>query len=403
MRRYILNASLLLCLFLTKFIAEAKYPFSFIKKPRKKRRDNSKQQIKQVGSTHTKTKDLALQYSFIDGDIPLTRSTASSDALCVAICNPELLQRCHFDRACLLSNHHNKHPLQPPHPQEHQSSQSKSPPTPLPTCLQQCTSNAIHTVDLTALRKAQLLIINTIKRKSKQQIDSSMHTKLTNKKFLWATVIVRNSAQKLIEWIVHHFLLGVQHFLVYDNVSVDNLQAALQPFVQASVVTLIPNVRDLMQIKAYNHALQHAKQRSVQWLMMMDVDEFIMTSTTNTLLELLFTHTHTVGAVQLQWQLIVPPSPRGFLFKPANITYLELLTDSFAAKGYTHPKCSTKSIVKVDATSEVHVHYGKFPNISHTSLSASASTPRTAARLVPVRGIDVFGRPIDTPWAQKPW
>jgi hypothetical protein len=279
-----------------------------------------------------------------------------------------------------------------------------------------CSSNATNTVDIATLKKAQLTKINTIKRTNKLPINARINTKLNNKKFFWATVIVRNSAQKLVEWIIWHFLMGVQHFLVYDNVSVDNVREALKPFIQANLVTLIPNVRDFMQIQSYNDALQRAKRRDVHWLMMMDVDEFIMTATTNTLLDLLFSHsmTSTIGAVQLQWLFIVPPQ-KGFLYKPLNSTFLELLTNDFNAQGYTHPKCSTKSIVKVAATTTAHVHYSKFMNItSPTSNTAAATTTATTAATsdssavsesgsVQVHGIDVFGRPIDSPWALKPW
>ena len=209
-------------------------------------------------------------------------------------------------------------------------------------------------------------------------------------RYLWATVIVRNSAQKLIEWIVWHFLMGVQHFLVYDNVSVDNTIEVLKPFIRASVVTLIPYVRDMMQIQSYNNALQRSKHRNVHWLMMMDVDEFVMTSDDHTLLDVLFSldNNSTVGSLQLQWEFIVPPK-RGHLTKPVDMTYIELLMNGFKAKGYTHPKCTTKSIVKVDVTAEAHVHYGKF---EHQTKENSF-----------IHGSDIFGRTVDSPWAQKPW
>jgi hypothetical protein len=344
----------------------------------------SKHHYAQETAAFTQSRDHSLQYSLIDEDVPATRSTASSDTLCAAICHPSLLETCNFDSACL-----NKLSLQ----KDFQ----------LSICLKLCTSNATNTVDIATLKKSQLTAINTFKR-SKKSIDSRIQTKLNNKKFLWATAIVRNSAQKLLEWIVWHFLMGVQHFLIYDNASVDNIASALKPFIEANIVTMIPNVRDIMQIKAYNHALHTAKLRKVHWLMLLDVDEFVMTSTTHSLLDLLLNHslTPTVGAVQLQWQLLVPPK-RGFLFKPLNITFLELLSDNFAMEGYTHPRCSTKSIVKVDLTVEAHVHHGKFyQNISATDSSFSPTSSSGAAG-GSIRGIDVFGRPVDSPWAKKPW
>ena len=129
----------------------------------------------------------------------------------------------------------------------------------------------------------------------------------------------------------------------------------------------------MMQLKAYNHAMQKGKEKNVQWMMILDVDEFIMTSGNTSLLSSLFSHTMTptVGALQLHWQFIVPPS-KGFLYKPQDMTFLELLTQGFRSRGYSHPRCTTKSIVKVASAVETHVHYSKFRNITSVGRRARA-------------------------------
>ena len=381
-----MNLHLVLLVLFSITITESDGAFSFFgKKPQSEGviQQQQKKSTSVLSTTPVHTRDNSLQYSLLNGDIPPVRSTESSDTLCAAICNRDVLKTCHFDSTCIR-----KHTPSIPY----SSTQQKATHASSITCSKLCSSSATNTVDIAALKKYQLKVIVTNKRKQKY-INSNIQSKISNKKYLWATVIVRNSAQKLVEWIIWHFLMGVQHFIVFDNVSVDNINEAMKPFVKANIVTVISNVRDMKQLSAYNHALQLSKRRGVHWLLMMDVDEFIMTSSSNSLLEVLFSHSTNpaIGAIQLQWQFVVPP-PKGFLFKPLNVTFLELLTNGFTTDGYSHPRCSTKSIVKVESALEAHIHYSKFQNI----------TTRGEVE-VHVRGIDIFGRPIESPWARKPW
>jgi hypothetical protein len=48
----------------------------------------------------------------------------------------------------------------------------------------------------------------------------------------------RDAAPYLAEWVEFHLLLGVEHFYLYNNNSVDDYKGALEPYIRAGVVSL---------------------------------------------------------------------------------------------------------------------------------------------------------------------
>ena len=91
---------------------------------------------------------------------------------------------------------------------------------------------------------------------------------------LAAVTIVRDDAPYIKEWLDYHLLAGVDHFVIYDNESSDNLQEILQPYIDKKVVTLLDYPQVNRQLEAYNDAVRYFKYffRRVVFL---DVDEFI--------------------------------------------------------------------------------------------------------------------------------
>ena len=91
---------------------------------------------------------------------------------------------------------------------------------------------------------------------------------------LAAVTIVHNEAPYIKEWLDYHLLAGVDHFLIYDNDSGDNLREVLQPYVDKKVVTLIPYPKVNRQIESYNDAIRYFKYYCRR-MAFIDVDEFI--------------------------------------------------------------------------------------------------------------------------------
>ena len=91
---------------------------------------------------------------------------------------------------------------------------------------------------------------------------------------LVAVTIIRDEAPYMKEWLDYHLLAGVDHFLIYDNDSLDNLQEILTPYVDKKLVTLIPYPKIHRQLEAYNDAVRYFKF-FCRRMTFIDVDEFI--------------------------------------------------------------------------------------------------------------------------------
>ncbi len=87
----------------------------------------------------------------------------------------------------------------------------------------------------------------------------------------------------------HRRVTGAAHFLLFDNGSVDEPQAVLEPWISAGVVTLLDCPHPFAcgaQSKAYEHALRWGAGRS-RWLAFIDIDEFLFSPTGESVSELL--------------------------------------------------------------------------------------------------------------------
>lgn len=92
--------------------------------------------------------------------------------------------------------------------------------------------------------------------------------------------IFQQEGPYLKEWIEFHKLVGVQHFYLYNNFSMDNFRQVLEPYIRDGEVELFdwpiyakPNDATWV-ISAYNHALTAARGKT-QWLAFLDLDEFL--------------------------------------------------------------------------------------------------------------------------------
>lgn len=110
--------------------------------------------------------------------------------------------------------------------------------------------------------------------------------------------VFKDEGEFLEEWIEYHRLLGVDHFYLYDYGSTDDFKEVLQPYIQEGIVTLVfwP-ITSLfedkallwslgVQIAAYENALL-LRCKETNWLVFLDIDEFLVPAQANTLPELL--------------------------------------------------------------------------------------------------------------------
>jgi hypothetical protein len=87
-----------------------------------------------------------------------------------------------------------------------------------------------------------------------------------------------NEGTFLLEWIYYHYLVGVQHFYLYDNDSTDGAEALLKPLVARGLVTYIPlpGGKGATQFEQLAHCFNASAPAKTAWMAGIDIDEFIV-------------------------------------------------------------------------------------------------------------------------------
>lgn len=121
--------------------------------------------------------------------------------------------------------------------------------------------------------------------------------------------IFQNEGRFLKEWIEFHRLVGVQHFYLFNNLSTDDFQEILQPYIEKGIVELIEwpysssNASEMSgnQCNAYKQGIQLAKGKCL-WLAIIDTDEFLVPVSKSSLTEILGDYS-SYGGLGLNWQM----------------------------------------------------------------------------------------------------
>lgn len=90
---------------------------------------------------------------------------------------------------------------------------------------------------------------------------------------------MRDEAPFVLEWIAYHRLIGFTDFLIYSNDCSDGTDAMLDRLHVLGVVTHVPNPRrgrKTVQWQALSRARNHKLTRRAEWIMVADVDEFLV-------------------------------------------------------------------------------------------------------------------------------
>ena len=90
---------------------------------------------------------------------------------------------------------------------------------------------------------------------------------------------MRNEAPFVLEWIAYHRLIGFTDFLVYTNDCDDGTDALLDRLAELKVLTHLPNPRrgrKAVQWQALSRARNHRLTKRAEWIMVADVDEFLV-------------------------------------------------------------------------------------------------------------------------------
>lgn len=94
-------------------------------------------------------------------------------------------------------------------------------------------------------------------------------------KFVVAAIF-KNEGHIIEEWLNHYITEGVDYFILIDNGSTDSYITAIQPHIDSGRVDLIIDPEKHGQLEKYNkYVLPKVKQSQSDWLLVVDLDEFV--------------------------------------------------------------------------------------------------------------------------------
>lgn len=132
---------------------------------------------------------------------------------------------------------------------------------------------------------------------------NSIHIKCEVKLYkVSVCAIFKNEASYLKEWIEFNHVVGVEHFYLYNNNSEDDYLSVINPYIKSGLVTLIQWPQNQAQMECYNDCINKYSQET-QWLGFIDIDEFIVPKSTNTIYDFLQPFENKRGSVKIYWRM----------------------------------------------------------------------------------------------------
>lgn len=100
--------------------------------------------------------------------------------------------------------------------------------------------------------------------------------------------VFKEEEKWLEEWIVYHLIVGVDHFVMFNNGDKEPSYSILKSYIDAGKVSYydFPHGRGDIQIVSYDLALHYFRHKT-EWLAFLDLDEFAFPIHTNSLYPLL--------------------------------------------------------------------------------------------------------------------
>jgi Glycosyl transferase family 2 len=121
-----------------------------------------------------------------------------------------------------------------------------------------------------------------------------------------AVLTVRNEAAFLLEWLAHHKAVGFTDFLVFSNDCQDGTDHMLDRLAEMGHLAHVRNDgkdKFSLQIRAMKLAEKHPKVQQADWILPLDVDEFVNIHSGNHRLSDLLSTVPEATAITLTWRL----------------------------------------------------------------------------------------------------
>jgi hypothetical protein len=170
--------------------------------------------------------------------------------------------------------------------------------------------------------------------------------------YLAVCAIYRDEALFLQEWIEFHRLVGVEKFFLYDNLSTDEHEEVLAPYLEEGIVEVTPWPDVPGQGSAYADCLER-RRADARWMAFIDIDEYLFSPTLVPVPQVLKDYEQWPG-VHVNWAVF---GPSGHVTPPPG-----LLTESYTDRAPdNHPfnrmcKCVVDPRRAIGIAAGVSVH-----------------------------------------------
>ncbi len=134
-----------------------------------------------------------------------------------------------------------------------------------------------------------------------------------------AVLTVRNEGAFLLEWLAHHKGVGFTDFVVLSNDCDDGTDAMLDRLAELGEVHHLPNPgphEGGVQFAGLKRADKHPAVQGADWLLALDVDEFVNIHTGNHTLAALLAALPEADAITLTWRVFGNNGVRDFVDAP---------------------------------------------------------------------------------------
>jgi len=139
-----------------------------------------------------------------------------------------------------------------------------------------------------------------------------------------AVLTLRNEGAFLLEWLAHHKAIGFTDFLVLSNDCDDGTDAMLDRLEEIGEIAHLPNPgphEGGIQFTAMKRADAHPLVREADWLMALDIDEFVNIHTGDGTLAALLAELPGADAITLTWRVFGNAGVRDFQDRPVTAQF----------------------------------------------------------------------------------
>jgi hypothetical protein len=149
---------------------------------------------------------------------------------------------------------------------------------------------------------------------------------------------MKNEAPFILEWIAYNRVIGVDNFLVYTNDCTDNTVALLDRLAELGVVTrrdnpYLPGGKVKPQHAALKDAVKQPVYKASDWIITIDLDEFIAVHVGDGTLRELFAACNHPNAVSLTWRFFGNGGVTGFEDRPVIEQFTRCAPEAFPDPG----------------------------------------------------------------------